>query len=177
MLDRVVRAALIVAHRILRVWWFVRRPPIEGAAVVVRRRSTAPGAAGEWEWLLVANSYKSGWTLPGGGIRSGEPPRSCARRELREEVGIDIPEARLEERGQLLLEYYGRPDNVHFFELTLGDDETPDVRIDRREVIEARFVKLPEMQALELVPHLAEYLRRGGSDAPPASLSPGSEPT
>jgi 8-oxo-dGTP pyrophosphatase MutT (NUDIX family) len=169
MLDRVVRAALIVAHRLLRVWWFVRRPPIEGAAVVVRRRSSTPSAAGdsgEWEWLLVANSYKSGWTLPCGGIRSGEQPRSCARRELREEVGIAVPEARLEEKGQVLLEYYWRPDNVHFFELTLADDEAPEVRVDRREVVEARFVRLSEMNGLDLVPHLAEYIGRSGADAP-----------
>jgi 8-oxo-dGTP pyrophosphatase MutT (NUDIX family) len=40
--------------------------------------------------LLVRHTYGSrGWDLPGGGRRRGESPVDAARREMREELGLD----------------------------------------------------------------------------------------
>ena len=39
--------------------------------------------------LLLQPSYKPTWEIPGGTARDGESPRAAARRELREELGID----------------------------------------------------------------------------------------
>ena len=41
-------------------------------------------------WLLVRHTYRQGWSLPGGGSAKGESPADTARREMREELGIDI---------------------------------------------------------------------------------------
>ena len=39
--------------------------------------------------LLVRHSYgPQHWALPGGGLASGEDAEACARRELREELGL-----------------------------------------------------------------------------------------
>ena len=38
--------------------------------------------------LLVHQSYRIGWHLPGGGVRRGEMPEAAARRELAEEIGL-----------------------------------------------------------------------------------------
>jgi 8-oxo-dGTP pyrophosphatase MutT (NUDIX family) len=41
--------------------------------------------------LLVRQSYRrDGWGFPGGLMRRGEDPADAARRELREELGIDV---------------------------------------------------------------------------------------
>ncbi|MDQ4491344.1 NUDIX hydrolase [Sinomonas sp. ASV486] len=47
--------------------------------------------------LAVKPNYKEGWLLPGGTVDPGEAPRKAARREGREELGLDI------EPGALLL--------------------------------------------------------------------------
>lgn len=39
--------------------------------------------------LLVEPSYKSHWDIPGGSVDAGEAPWATARREVREELGID----------------------------------------------------------------------------------------
>lgn len=45
--------------------------------------------------LLVEPSYKSHWDIPGGSIDAGESPWAAARREVREEIGIDRAFTRL----------------------------------------------------------------------------------
>jgi 8-oxo-dGTP pyrophosphatase MutT (NUDIX family) len=41
--------------------------------------------------LLVDPNYKPGWDLPGGNIKANEPPDIGAQREVREELGLDLP--------------------------------------------------------------------------------------
>ncbi|MDQ3691246.1 MAG: NUDIX hydrolase [Chloroflexota bacterium] len=45
--------------------------------------------------LLVQPTYKSTWELPGGVVEAGESPADCVAREVREELGVDLPVGRL----------------------------------------------------------------------------------
>lgn len=45
--------------------------------------------------LLVQPTYKPTWELPGGVVEAGESPAACAAREVREELGVDLPVGRL----------------------------------------------------------------------------------
>lgn len=46
-------------------------------------------------FLAVKPNYRDHWLLPGGSLDPGEDPRTCAAREAREEVGLDLTIGRL----------------------------------------------------------------------------------
>ncbi|WP_084252936.1 NUDIX domain-containing protein [Devriesea agamarum] len=65
--------------------------------------------------LIVKPNYRTHWLLPGGCLDEGEDARQCARREVREELGLDV------EVGRLLVVTWvpasparGAPMGVHF---------------------------------------------------------------
>ncbi|RDI46200.1 NUDIX domain-containing protein [Nocardia mexicana] len=45
--------------------------------------------------LLVHKTYGNGWDIPGGYVEPGESPAEACRREVNEELGIDLPPQRL----------------------------------------------------------------------------------
>ncbi len=45
--------------------------------------------------LLVKPNYRDHWSLPGGILEQGEPPHEACRREIKEELGLDITPGRL----------------------------------------------------------------------------------
>lgn len=49
----------------------------------------------EGQVLLVRHTYRSGWFMPGGGVKRGETLEEAARREAREEVGAIIEDIAL----------------------------------------------------------------------------------
>jgi ADP-ribose pyrophosphatase YjhB (NUDIX family) len=73
---------LIAADRLRRAYWFVVRPVSVGVLGIV------VDEAGRV--LLVEHTYRHGWYLPGGGVRRKEALDDGLRRELREEVGIEL---------------------------------------------------------------------------------------
>src|SRR4051812_24390997 len=64
----------------------------EGNARQARKRVSADVILRDDQnrFLLVNPSYKPDWDLPGGMAEANEPPIEAARRELREELGLDV---------------------------------------------------------------------------------------
>ena len=85
-------------HRLHRLALQVfRRLPVRARRRVVR--TIAPGFTvgaicvierTDGELLLVRQSYRSAWGIPGGLLNRGESPEDAARREVAEEVGLAI---------------------------------------------------------------------------------------
>src|SRR5690606_30803375 len=69
----------------------------EGNATQPRKRAAADALVRDeaGRMLIVDPTYKPGWDTPGGMCEANEPPHQTVRRELREELGVDITVGRL----------------------------------------------------------------------------------
>jgi 8-oxo-dGTP pyrophosphatase MutT (NUDIX family) len=71
-----------LAWQLRRAYWFVVRPRTAGVKCVIVH---------ERRWLMIRNTYgHRQWTFPGGGVQRGESVEVAVRREVREEVGIEL---------------------------------------------------------------------------------------
>lgn len=141
------RVLLGVAHKVRHRWRKWRKVPISGISVIVTN--------GAGEVMLLKHSYgPKAWGLPGGGMASGEDPESCARRELREEVGLEVEE--LVPLGVLNETLSGSPHTSHVFTVQVSQEPKP----DGREVLEARFFPsdaLPELLTRNVPRRLSKW--------------------
>ena len=121
------RLALRGAHGLRLAWWRVRRPDLHGCNAIVFN------PAGEV--LLVRHSYQSPgrWMLPGGGLARGENAEDAAVREVAEETGCRIENARF--IGVEVAAVSGARNHIHLVVARTSDDPAA----DRREIVEAAF--------------------------------------
>lgn len=77
-------------------YWRLTKPITIGVKVLVEDENGA--------YLLVRQKYQSYWSLPGGGVESGESSRSAAVREVQEETGVRI----LPEDSKLFSVYFSK---------------------------------------------------------------------
>ncbi len=159
MTHAVVRVAYRGAYSLAMAYWFVRRPPVEGVLV------------GVWHGrrvLLLQNSYKRLFSMPGGGMHSGESHVQTGLRELREEVGLTLSADGLRAAYDVVDREEYKHDHVYFLELEV--DTEPELTIDRREVVWAAFIDLDAALQLPLSGPVRSYLtdaaRRRSSPAP-----------
>ena len=145
------RALLPSAHRIRHRWRRWRKAPISGVSVVITNLTG--------DVLLLKHSYGADvWSLPGGGLKHGEDPLEAARREVREELRMEL--ARIELIGTLDEVLSGSPHTAHIFAGVCDRQPQP----DRREVIEARFFpshSLPEPLGRHTRTRIAVWRGRG----------------
>ena len=157
LLDAGWRLTYRLAFLLLRVWWAVRRPARHGVVIAAWYGGRV---------LILRQSYRPGATFPGGGLRPGEAAETAARRELREEVGLDIPAGGLRPAREITLRFEGCDDHVQVFELAL--DSAPPLCPDNREIVAAEFLSPAEaLGDPDMPPHVRRYL-----ESRPAAATP-----
>jgi 8-oxo-dGTP diphosphatase len=146
--DRVYRTIYYYGFRAARLLWRFTKPRHFGAVVMLWHDQRV---------LLVRNSYQDSWAAPGGGIKVHEAPALTAVREASEELGLHLSVDDL--RHVLAIEHFwnDRRDMLQIFEAQLRNP--PEVKIDNREIVEARFFTRQEALSLDLAPHLHDYFR------------------
>lgn len=68
--------------------YFATLPRVITSGAVILRDETG-------RFVIEKPNYRDHWLLPGGGVDPGEDARECARREVAEELGLDIEVGRL----------------------------------------------------------------------------------
>jgi 8-oxo-dGTP diphosphatase len=147
LLLSIVRAGYRLGYLILRVWWFLRRPQTRGAAVALWHDGRV---------LLVRTSYRNCYSLPGGFARREEPSEQAARRELREEVGIELTAQILQHAWSGTVRFESRRDTVDIWETTV--EVFPPLHLSGWEIVWAGWMSPSEALAQPLLPHLRSYL-------------------
>lgn len=127
----------------LRAYWFLARPETRGVKCVLTNRGRV---------LLVRHSYGPRvWDLPGGSVKSDEPPEDAARREMQEELGVDV--SSWHPIGHLEAEVDHRNDRIDCF---VAELDPPDVQIDGAELTAARWFDRGELEQVGV--HTARIL-------------------
>ena len=108
--------------------------------------------------LCVRESYRRGLGLPGGGLNDGETPAEAARRELREEVGLDLAASAFRAYGPIAYGESGRSIRDEVFEVHL-DEALPTV-VDNREIVWAGFLEPAAIRDAKMQRAMRLYLDR-----------------
>lgn len=119
------RVPRTLALPILRWYWKAFKPKTFGVKVIVQHPDTN-------EILIVRHSYGDQmiWSLPGGSYRpKRESPQSAAKREAKEELGLELTNLQL--LGEYKTTAEGKRDTVTIFQAKAIDSTiTPNFEIE-----------------------------------------------
>jgi 8-oxo-dGTP diphosphatase len=131
-MTAVRRHVLRYLYPLARLYWYVRRPTTQGVKCLIRHADNM---------LLIKHSYgKPIWTLPGGGLKRGEEAETAVRREVREELAMEL--TTVIEIGSFPMEWEYKHDTLHCFFATTND---PSFTIDRIELVAAEWFPLSSL--------------------------------
>jgi 8-oxo-dGTP diphosphatase len=141
------QTAYKLAHASLVVFAFIFRPAVRGVNVAIWKNN---------KLLLVKNSYRKKYTLPGGYVRIGENPKTAAVRELNEEVGLISYPNQLKHFRQYKFTAFYKRETVDIYEMTVGNEA--EIAIDNQEVVWAGFMPPEKALSRQLCIPAKKYL-------------------
>jgi ADP-ribose pyrophosphatase YjhB (NUDIX family) len=122
------RMLIQLIYPVLKLYWFLVRPKTFGVQCVIQHGDAI---------LLVRNTYgRKQWTFPGGGIARGEIAEDAIRREVREEVGLQLQQLQHLGAFEAIIDY--KRDHVVVF---AGVALDPRVSLDTAEILEAKWFR------------------------------------
>lgn len=146
---KVALASVILRHRTLNRWAHRHLPTKRMAAGVTF-------FDGSGRLLLVKPSYREAWLIPGGVVERDESPWAAARREVLEEIGLDVGTLHLSavdwRAGN---DEYNESLHFLFDGGELSQDRQAAIRCDGIEILRHQFATRDEAKVL-LDPHLSQ---------------------
>ena len=131
-----------------RLYWFIFRPKTRGVNCIVKFGDKI---------LFVRHSYGGKkWTIPGGGAKRNESFEDAAKREVREEAGIDLNN--IIKVGEYVSNKEYKTDTVQCF---LSKVDSSYFKIDNFEISDAKWATLneiPEPHGTRLI-QVLEYIK------------------
>ena len=106
--------------------------------------------------LFIRNCYNDELAFPGGFIGKDEEEGIAARRELKEETGLDLSLNQLEFAGRTTFFHECKNEVTTLFTVTV--DLMPSIEVNNREVVWAAFLSPTEALEQTLCPHTRHYL-------------------
>ena len=120
-----------LGYPIFKCYWFIFRPKTQGVKCLVLCKD---------EVVLIRHTYgNSVWTLPGGGFKKGETKEVAVKREVKEELGLNINPEYL---GEFTHNTEYKMDTVYCF---VAKIEKTEPVIDPGEILQARWWNLKEL--------------------------------
>lgn len=96
---------LRLVYRLYSLHWWITRPLVVGVRIILVQ---------DGQILLVSHTYQRHWYFPGGAVKKGESLPDAARREAKEEAGVQLNETpRLQ--GMYSSFYEGKSDHIALF--------------------------------------------------------------
>jgi len=115
-----------ITNPLRKLYWFLFRPERTGAKCVISHKDKI---------LLVRLAYAhKKWTVPGGRVNNGETHEEAARREAKEEVGIELNNIR--KIGSYFHDLEYKRDTIHCFHCEVLSDY---FNVDELEIAEAAW--------------------------------------
>ena len=117
-----------IIYPLLKLYWFIFRPKTQGVICLI---------LSEDELLLIRHTYgHSAWTLSGGGLKKNETQEDAVKREVKEELGLDITPQYI---GEFTHNTEHKIDTVFCFVASIAKKEP---KIDHLEVKDAKWWKI-----------------------------------
>lgn len=113
-------------YYLLETGWIVNKKN----EILLTRRSLNKSHAGMWE-------------ATAGHVKAGETDLEGIQRELKEETGLEI-----KKEDFIFIKSYIKKNAIHDVWLTKGDYTIDDIKIDKDEVIDAKFVTFDEFNSM-----------------------------
>ena len=130
-----------LVHPLLRTYWFIFRPRTRGVKCIIQN---------DGKILMIRNTYGHKlWTFPGGGIDLGETTEQAVKREVMEEVGVEVND--LLRIGEFTTKAEYKRDVVTVF---VARSKNGQFKIDEKEILEAGWFSPDNL------PTISEYAKK-----------------
>lgn len=139
-----------------RLGFLVAQYPI-GLIVRNSRRTRVLITCGN-EYLVVKHWLGDDrWMLPGGGLHRNEDPLLAAQREVKEEIGLELPTATFQNAGQFKCRDGAFKFDYDLYVVQLP--EKPKLQLQRIEILSSSWFNKDDMPPPKACPELAVALR------------------